>query len=402
MDDVAIFDSALTPQQIEVISTLTDQRGAPFMRNVGGGVDIGAYESAGFDFGDAPSPYPTTLPDGAVHEARGPRLGASRDTEADGQPNANADGDGADEDGAMFGIIGTDAPVAAVNIDLQNAATATVDAWIDVNGNNVWEPAEQILTNVAVTSGLQTINYNVPTGAVVGDTIARVRISSGGELAPTGFAADGEVEDHVVTIVSETPQVESVIINGGIDPSRSKVTSLTVEFDTEVDHAALNSAFAITNITDDTQVGTVIVTPSDSGGKTTAVLTFAGASTLAPQPAQAGVLGTTLLDGNYRLDVLASGVQLATNSAATMPVDYVFGGQQKADPNNDDFFRLYGDLTGDGFTTNAEYFFSMLPAIGSQIGDSAYREDLDANGDGFVTNFEAFFNFLPSIGQSRD
>ena len=84
-----------------------------------------------------------------------------------------------------------------------------------------------------------------------------------------------------------------------------------------------------------------------------------------------------------------------------MPNNYMFGGQTFGEPNNDDFFRLYGDLNGDGFTTNFEYFFSMLPAIGSGTGDASFREDLDANGDGFVTNFEAFFDFLPRIGTSR-
>ena len=42
------------------------------------------------DFGDAPLPYPTTLAEnGARHEAIGPRLGATRDTEADGAHSAS-------------------------------------------------------------------------------------------------------------------------------------------------------------------------------------------------------------------------------------------------------------------------------------------------------------------------
>ena len=44
------------------------------------------------DFGDAPLPYPTTLAEnGAQHEATGPQLGATRDTEADGVHSAVAD-----------------------------------------------------------------------------------------------------------------------------------------------------------------------------------------------------------------------------------------------------------------------------------------------------------------------
>ena len=192
--------------------------------------------------------------------------------------------------------------------------------------------------------------------------------------------------------------VESVVINGG-NGQRSSVTSVTVTFDSEVDHAALNSAFSVTNISTSTAVGTVSVAATDNLGKTTAIVTFSGTSTLPPQ---LGTFATTLIDGNYRLDILASQVQLAANNSVTMAADYVFGNQTFGEPNNDDFFRLYGDVNGDGFTTNLEYFFSMLPAIGSQTGDPTYAEPLDANGDGFITNFEAFFDFLPRIGQQRD
>jgi hypothetical protein len=51
------------------------------------------------DFGDAPAPYDTLLVDnGASHEAVGPMFGAIRDSEADGLPTFNADGDDTDED----------------------------------------------------------------------------------------------------------------------------------------------------------------------------------------------------------------------------------------------------------------------------------------------------------------
>jgi len=64
------------------------------------------------DFGDAPSPYPTTLAeDGARHDtSAGPTLGANRDSEADGAHSANADADDTtgtpdDEDGVTIGTI---------------------------------------------------------------------------------------------------------------------------------------------------------------------------------------------------------------------------------------------------------------------------------------------------------
>ena len=304
-------------------------------------------DNADADFGDAPLTYATTFAgDGARHDASGPRLGATRDTESNGVASAAADGDGDDEDGVMFGAIAAGA-TAAMNVDLQNASAAKVDAWIDFDGSGTWDAAEQILTSADVVGGLQTLNFTVPNNAVSGDTFARVRLSTLGGLQPTGYADNGEVEDYRVSIEVVNPLVESVVINQG-ESTRSTVTSLTVQFDSEVDHASLDSAFTITNITDsDTQVGAVHVAATDASGKTTALLTFDGASTLAPN---LGTLETTLVDGTYRLDVLASQVVLASNNTVTMAVDYVFGGQLKDEPNNDDFFRHYGDANGDGNT----------------------------------------------------
>ena len=351
------------------------------------------------DFGDAPSPFPTTLAEnGASHAAIGPRLGLDRDREPDGLPSAAADADGSD-DGVMFGAIQVGAAMAGINIDLQNAANAKVDAWVDFNANGIWEPGEKILSGETVIAGVQTKNFNIPGTSVPGLTYARVRVSSTGVADPTGTAVDGEVEDYQVNILPVAPQVEDVIINGGA-ANRSKVTTLQVRFDTEVDHTSLSSAFTVTNITTNTPVGTVNVAASDVGGKTTAVLAFAGASTLAPQ---LGTLATSLLDGNYRLDIAAAQVKLVAGNLANMPANDVFGGQSAGAPNNDEFYRLYGDDNGDGFTDFNDFANSFLPAFGSEVGGVGmnYHEGMDANGDGFV-DFNDFANdFLPRFGTQR-
>ncbi|MGH7128290.1 MAG: calcium-binding protein, partial [Planctomycetaceae bacterium] len=46
-----------------------------------------------------------------------------------------------------------------------------------------------------------TVQFLVPESSAGGSVAARFRISTAGGLAPTGRAADGEVEDHVATIV---------------------------------------------------------------------------------------------------------------------------------------------------------------------------------------------------------
>ncbi len=187
--------------------------------------------AATHDFGDAPNSaqsgfdasYPTTLAaNGARHVATGPTLGASRDAESDGQPTVGADGDDKagepDEDGivfvaaTLFALTAVANPTATVHVELQNPDPASnrLDAWIDFNHDGDWDdPGEQIFANydLGTSAGVQVLTFVIPgdTGANVklGDTYARFRLSTAGGLAPTGEALDGEVEDHLVTIIGE-------------------------------------------------------------------------------------------------------------------------------------------------------------------------------------------------------
>ncbi|MEZ6132036.1 MAG: spherulation-specific family 4 protein [Planctomycetaceae bacterium] len=186
------------------------------------------------DYGDAPSAaqsgfassYPVTLAeDGARHTSGGPSLGTSRDSEADGIHSAGADADdtiGApdDEDGVTFTtsiLASTNASrIGSVNVDLQNAdgTSNRLDAWIDFNRDGDWDdPGEQILTNynLGTTNGSQSVSFPIPqdAGANVqeGTTFARFRLSTAGSLSVTGAAADGEVEDHAVTIGPSTDAI---------------------------------------------------------------------------------------------------------------------------------------------------------------------------------------------------
>ena len=162
------------------------------------------------DFGDAPDSYGTTFAnDGARHEASGPTLGASRDAEPDGLPSIGANGDdttgSADEDGVTFTSTTF---VAAATINVQNAPDgAKLDAWIDSNGDGVFNgPKELIADSLDVVEGDNLLSYLIPAGTIPGETYARFRLSTAGGLAPTGSAADGEVEDYLVTIIPpDTP-----------------------------------------------------------------------------------------------------------------------------------------------------------------------------------------------------
>lgn len=161
------------------------------------------------DFGDAPAPYPVTeVSDGARHEVAGPTIGMTVDSETDGANSSLASGDGADEDGVVFGAVNAGRTDASVIVRVRNAALGgRVDAWVDFNGNGSWsDPGEQIVDSAAVTNNTdKRFTFSVPPDAVLGTSYARVRISTAGGLDPTGAAPDGEVEDHKVTIGLASP-----------------------------------------------------------------------------------------------------------------------------------------------------------------------------------------------------
>ena len=180
----------------------------------------------GTDFGDAPDPtYPTLLAsNGAAYteSAGGPMLGTGVDFEADGQPSAGADGDdlgGADdEDGVTFPnplVVDTN-PTIAVTSNFSTTA-GLLDAWVDFNADGDWADAgEQVLTSFALSANSEDVPIVVPAGATLGNTFARFRLGTLGGLAPTGLAADGEVEDYQITIVPPTTlTVTKVVENAG-------------------------------------------------------------------------------------------------------------------------------------------------------------------------------------------
>jgi hypothetical protein len=157
------------------------------------------------DFGDAPAPYPTVLANnGASHTATGAILGALRDTEANGTPSAAADGDGADEDGVQIGLLHAGESGASIVVTVSGipqGSAQRLDGWIDFDGDGNWGgPLERVFTGAQVYAGQNTLTVSVPSWAVIGTTYARFRLSSTGVTAPTGAAANGEVEDYAVTI----------------------------------------------------------------------------------------------------------------------------------------------------------------------------------------------------------
>jgi hypothetical protein len=170
------------------------------------------FGNASADFGDAPDPtFPTRLAsDGARHLlGSGLTLGNTVDAEADGQPTAAADGDGADEDGVTFS--GALVRGQNVTITLNASAAGIAQGWIDLNADGSWGAGEQVITDQAVIAGANYFVVAIPSGATVSQNVfSRFRLSTAAGLGVTGLAPDGEVEDYQTPII-EPANIEFVL-----------------------------------------------------------------------------------------------------------------------------------------------------------------------------------------------
>ncbi len=187
------------------------------------------------------------------------------------------------------------------------------------------------------------------------------------------------------------PTVEAVVVNAGQTNAnqRSKVTSITVRFNTVVTFAgAVDAAFGLSRIGGGA-VGGFTATANVVNGKTEVTLSgFTGAET------QFG----SLADGRYAVvvranQVTAGGQQLDGDGNGTGGDDFTLNGT-----TTNGLFRLYGDVTGDG-TVNAADFGPFRNAFGTSVGNPLYLDFLDVNGDGTINAFD-FAQFRTRFGSS--
>jgi len=168
------------------------------------------------DYGDLDgTKYPTKLAqDGARHQFTLGQQdiflgGLPPDGDKDGKSSANADGDDAagpdDEDGFDPTTAQPTAGAAtSFAVTVTSAAAATLVGFVDWNDDGLFTgPGETATAAVEAGSAGATVNlpWSVPADVVTGKNLAvRLRLSTAAGLGPNGLAADGEVEDYVVTV----------------------------------------------------------------------------------------------------------------------------------------------------------------------------------------------------------
>jgi hypothetical protein len=165
-------------------------------------------------------------------------------------------------------------------------------------------------------------------------------------------------------------EVQSVVVNDG-SAQRSMVDSITVTFSTQVDIApgAFQLVQAVGSARTDVSSVVGVTTQLTGDGRTVATLTFAGV----------GIVGGSLADGGYTLTIRAD---LVDDQQLGAPLDGngdgLVGGARV-----DRFFRLFGDLNGDGMVNDTDGA-ALRAALGSRKGTVRYRWYLDFYGNGFI------------------
>ncbi|MES2598992.1 MAG: GEVED domain-containing protein, partial [Verrucomicrobiota bacterium] len=218
------------------------------------------------------------------------KLGATApDTETTGATNAAANGDDTtatdDEDGVTHGTLRAgQSGTVTVNVTNTSGAVAYLNVWADWDRDNNADSGEQIATNVAIANGTnaanQVLTITPPASTATGTLPLRARITSVTGAGLTGAFANGEVEDHLITITapnldfgdhSTFPQATS-IANGSL-----KLGSLAA--DAESAMTANTTANADdTNGTDDEDGVTQSTLRAGQGGTITVNITNSSAT----------------------------------------------------------------------------------------------------------------------------
>jgi hypothetical protein len=277
------------------------------------GINFGNQPSR--DWGDLPQPYKTTAADGGANHGIVPgfSLGSLIDPESDGTPDIQARGDDLagtdDEDG-----ISLLAPlvVGASNNQIRVAVTNTMGAagylqgWMDFNGDGDFNDAgEHIINDQSAISG--TYTFTIPAGSIVGNVLARFRLSGVKGVGSSGATPMGEVEDYQFQTLSELRYTlpdsyraarNSVLADNVIDVLGNDPITKVEGF-----------SAAISSVSQGSRGGTVT-----TDGKTVSY-----------QPAN-GFVGTEV----FRYTILASNGVVSTETV-TVSVDFFFDNPQAID-----------------------------------------------------------------------
>lgn len=248
------------------------------------------------DFGDAPDVYGTLLAsDGPRHGIAGFNaetstaplmLGKKIDIETDGFPSADAHGDDEHHTGTPFiddedsvqHIVATPGTPTALSVPVtvtnNTSDDATLAGWIDLDGNDSFDPGDRVTTQIPANSGTKVYELNFPETTFTDNTYARFRLFSSADqsdaaqnLTPTGPATGGEVEDYLVQVGTYEIEKTSNPSDGTtVEPGDTITYTLTITNTGLTDLVNLTIHDDLSDVLDDANLtGDPAVNPASAG-----------------------------------------------------------------------------------------------------------------------------------------
>lgn len=251
------------------ITPITNSAGIPW---VGGAGDASENFRPQVDFGDAPASYDPNPASPASHATSANlKLGSNEDKEwvTRGQNLANDDNyDDALPYASIFNPAYGNYLIQA-SVYNNTGSNATVCAWLDYNGNGIFDASEGITVNVPSSASTQSIWLYWPstpsslsTGAY---TYLRIRITSAANgmttSNPTGYYNIGEVEDYRVPVNTYPLSVQTSDFTAKLTKANTTKLSWTSSDESDVAYYSIEKS---TNNTDWSSVQ--FVSPQMKGG----------------------------------------------------------------------------------------------------------------------------------------
>ncbi len=273
-----------------------------------------------------------------------------------------------------------------VSIPLNNPSSGTVKFRFGLTdaGNNWWWAVDNLkvtgqplITTFAPVVDTQPAHGSVVLNADGSFLYTPATDYSGPDQFTYSISSMGEVSTAAVAIVMESrPTVAAVTVNDG-SIQRSRISTLTLAFDTIVDPVALQLAntFTLRRALDNATVGTISIASMVVNNATIVTLTVDGANT------EFG----SLEDGRWSLSVVGANV-----------IDTVSGLPMLGVPTVFTFHRLFGDINGDATVDGPNDF----AAFGSVFGNTLPGNPFDFNDDGVINGTVDFAQFGTRFGRT--
>ncbi|WP_157044456.1 GEVED domain-containing protein [Photobacterium sp. SKA34] len=165
------------------------------------------------DYGDAESGYAEVghrYVDSALDGSSDMMMGTTWDADMAQIFSAAANSDdisGIDDEDVVIPEFITVGKQVDLSVPIVASSGGFINVWVDINNDTAFSSQEHLIQGQAVSTGTETVSFTLDSAladSYSGETVIRLRLCSVDSLCntPSGIAADGEVEDHLFTLLN--------------------------------------------------------------------------------------------------------------------------------------------------------------------------------------------------------